>query len=170
MLIAPVAFAQGPGGPGPRGNAGSTFTPPTPEQLATGQATMIARFLRLDTAATSSLVSALAGASGPLTTEETTLTALRTQLQTDTTAVVTAIVGGGTPSTSAVDADNAKIYDTKAAAAAAVVMQLKSLALWAGLTSRQQTGIVQMILGGPGPGFGPGFGRGRFARTGPASN
>jgi hypothetical protein len=168
VLMTGAAFGQGPGSP--RGNAGTPPTPPTAEQLATGRATMIARFLRLDSAATTSLVNALAGASGPLTTAETTLVTLTTQLRTDSKAVATAIAGGTTANTAAVDADNAKIYDAKAAAAVAVVADLKSMGLWAGLTANQQNGVVQLLLGG-GQGFGgPGFGpRGRFTRPAPAS-
>ena len=174
VLMTAVAFGQGgrfAGGANANSGNAPTFTPPTPEQLATGQATMIARFLRLDSAATTSLVNALAGASGPLTSEQTTLASLATQLRTDSAAVLSGIAGGGAPSTSAVDSDNAKIYDTKAAAAVAVVADLKSMGLWAGLTAKQQNGVVQMVLGG-GPGFGgPGFGpRGRFARPAPASS
>jgi hypothetical protein len=173
VLMTAVAFGQGGrfAGGGASANSGTpTFTPPTAEQLATGQATMIARFLRLDSAATTSLVNALAGASGPLTSEQTALASLATQLRTDSAAVSGGIAGGGAPSTSAVDSDNAKIYDTKAAAAVAVVADLKSMGLWASLSANQQNAVVRMVLGG-GPGFGgPGFGpRGRFARPAPAS-
>jgi hypothetical protein len=127
---------------------------------------MIARALRLDSAATTSLVTALAGSSGPLTTEETTLASLRTQLSTDSAAVVSGIGGGGNPNTAAVEADNAKIYNAKAVAAAAVVADLKASGLWAGLSANQQNGVVRLVLSG-----GPGFGgpRGRFARPAPST-
>lgn len=174
VLMAAVAFGQGRfGAGGANTNSGTppTFTPPTAEQLATGQATTIARFLRLDSAMTTSLVNALAStSSSPLTVEETTLASVNAQLKTDSAAVLSGIAGGGTPSTSAVDTDNAKIYGAKATAAEAVVLALKTLGLWAGLSANQQNGVVLLVLGG-GPGFGgPGFPRGRFARPAPASS
>jgi hypothetical protein len=161
-LMATVLLAQAP--PSRRGYASGgtskgTYTPPTAEQLATAQATMIARFLRLDSANTTTLVTALVGTStSPLWAEETALLGYATTLNSDSAKVVSDIAGGSSTTKDAgdVNTDNSNIYDARVTAAAAVVNEL-NVVMKLGISGNQLNGVIQMVLGG-GPGGGPGFG------------
>jgi hypothetical protein len=162
-LMATALFAQGPGGPGgfgPRrdsaGGAG-THTPPTAAQLAASQLTMIARYLRLDSAQTSTLTATTDPLVAALTTEETALQGYAATLKTAHTALVASIVAGA-PSTSAegtIEMTNASILSTRATAAALVLQTLPSLGI--AVSTTQATGLAQMLSGGGG--FPGGFGR-----------
>ncbi len=158
-LMATVLFAQGPGGPGGRrqaGTPGSTPTPPTPTQAATRELNMIAGFLRLDAAQTTALLAS--PLLGQLTTEETTLQTNAATLKTDWTTVDAAIAGGGTPDLSGIEALNSANLAARVTAASQVLVELKALSVT--LTANQQTMLINMIVrggGGPGGFRGPRF-------------
>ena len=157
VLMATALFAQGPGGfGGRRGQAGGTGTPPAPptaEQLATREVNMISTVLRLTTAQSSALLAALAGASGPLTMEQTTLQGNAAALKAAWTTANSTIAGAGTPDLTTINGLNAANLAARATAAAAVLKAVSALSVT--VTANQQTMLIRMLVngGGGGPGF-----------------
>jgi hypothetical protein len=161
-LMTTALLAQGPGGPGgPRRAAASTHTPPTAAQMAANELTMIARYLKLDSAQTSSLT----GNSALVTdieAEQAGLTSAGTALKTAYGNLATAVSGGTSPTAAetAIATASASSLAARVAAAGQVLTALKGLGIT--LTTAQETGVAQLLIRGGG--FGGGFGgpRGGF--------
>ncbi len=159
--MATALFAQGPGGFRRQSNGtnapATAPTPPTPTQAATRQLNMIAGFLRLDAAQTTALLAS--PLLGQLTTEETTLLGNAATLKTDWGIVDTAIAANPTtvPDLTAIEGLNNGSLAARVTAAGQVLVELKNLGVT--LTSNQQTGLINMLVGGGGMG-GPGGFRG----------
>jgi hypothetical protein len=178
VLMGTVLLAQDPGAPpsvgGRRGNATSaphTFTPPTAAQLAAGQLTNIARYLKLDFLATSKLTGD-ATLVADIETEQTTRQKNATALSAARTALAADLAPGGNAADivkqeTIINTANSSNLAAGIAAAQTVLAELPHLGIT--VTSAQATGIAQMLIGG---GFGPigGFGPPPHSRAFPAGN
>jgi hypothetical protein len=154
-LMATALFAQGPGG-FRRGQANGTNaptttpTPPTPTQAATRQLNLIAGFLRLDAAQTTTLLAS--SLLGQLTTEETTLLGNAATLKSDWATVDAAIAANPmtVPDLTAIEGLNAADLSARVTAAGQVLVEVKNLGVT--LTSNQQTGLINLLVRGGGLG------------------
>jgi hypothetical protein len=155
-LISVTVFAQGPGGRGfggPR-NAAGKGTPPTPAQLAANQLTMIARYLKLDSAQTSALtgdtalVSEVETAQGVLQSNATTLKTAYSSLAADIAAGNT---GDEAKQESTIETTDAAGLQARATLAAQILAALPGLGITT--TSTQQAGVAQMLVRGSGGRF-----------------
>ena len=174
-----VLLAQDPGAPpdfgGRRGNATPgphTFTPPTAPQLAAGQLTHIARFLKLDSAATSKLTGdavLVADFEAQQTTHQKNATALSAAYA----ALAADLAPGGNAADSVkqegiINTANSSNLAAGIAVAQAVLAELPHLGIT--VTAAQATGVARMLIGGGGGGPFGGFGPPAHSRAVPAGN
>jgi hypothetical protein len=153
-LTATSALAQGPGGfgdhrPNGDGTRGASRTPPTAAQLAANELTMVARFLKLDSA----LTSALTGDTGlvaDLTTEQTTLQANATTISAAYKALATDVAAGKTADETAkeatIETTNNLSLQARVTAAGQVLSALPSLGI--SVSSTQAASVTRMLIGG----------------------
>lgn len=191
-LMTTALIAQGQGF-GPRRGAATTsspksYTPPTPEQLATRQVTQISNYLKLS-GELSQLETALActptgtpTASTPITAStpcalsvlQIVIAANAANLKTAYATLATAVEGAGSVTNTStpvagVEEVNGVILAARAGAAEAVLAELNNLK-FNFASAAQETGLINMLVGGGGPGFG-GFGGPRgFAGPPPAGH
>jgi hypothetical protein len=154
MLMATSMFAQGSGGFGDRrpdggGTRGTPRTPPTAAQLAAQELTMVARFLKLDSA----LTSALTGDTGlvaDLITEQTTLQTNAATVRAAFKALATDVAAGKTADEAAQDTTietmNNLNLRARVTAAGQVLSALPGLGI--SVSSTQAARLAQMLIGG----------------------
>jgi len=156
-LMASALLAQGPGGPR-RGSATTgTRTPPTAAQLAANELTMVARYLKLDSADTTKLtgdtglVAAVEAEQATLQTNAATLktayAALATDIATNITKDIPTQVG-------TIETTTASNLAARVKAAGVIVAALPSLAFATAPTTAQLTGVAHMLIGSGFGGFG----------------
>jgi hypothetical protein len=153
-LTATSVFAQGPGGfgdhrPNGGGPQGTSRTPPSAAQLAANELTMVARFLRLDSA----LTSALTGDTGlvaDLTTEQTTLQTNAATISAAYKALATDVAAGKTADEAVqettIETTNNLGVQTRVTAAGQVLSALPGLGI--SLSSTQAANLARMLIGG----------------------
>jgi hypothetical protein len=155
-LMAGALLAQD---PGPRrGAAGTgTHTPPTAAQMAANELTMIARYLKLDSADTTKLTGSTALVAD-IESEQATLQANAATLKTAYTALATDIATSNTKDVatqvSTIETTTASSLAARVKAAGLVVAALPGLAFATAPTPAQLTGVAQMLVGGGFGGFG----------------
>jgi hypothetical protein len=154
MLMAASVFAQGPGGfgdhwPNGGGTRGIPRTPPTAAQLAAHELTMVARFLKLDSA----LTSALTGDTGlvaDLTTEQTTLQTNAASIRAAFKALATDVAAGKTADEAVqettIETMNNLDLQAHVTAAGQLLSALPGLGI--NVSSTQAASLAQMLIGG----------------------
>jgi hypothetical protein len=153
-LMATSVFAQGPGGfgdhrPDGGGPRGASRTPPSAAQLAANELTMVARFLRLDSA----LTSALTGDTGlvaDLTTEQTTLQTNAATISAAYKALATAVTANKpadeTTLEATIESTNNLSLQARVTAAGQVLGALPGLGI--NVSSTQAASLARMLIGG----------------------
>jgi hypothetical protein len=152
-LMATSVLAQGPGGFGGRRPDGVTRgtprTPPTAAELAANELTLIARFLKLDSA----LTSALTGDTGlvaDLTTEQTTLQTDAATIRAADKALAADVAAGNTTDEAVQEATIETTTEVglqaRVTAAGQVLSALPGLGI--SVSPAQAARLAQMLIGG----------------------
>jgi len=127
-------------------------TPQTPAQIAQRETTRLTRFFTLDSGQQSAVL-------GILTNEETQLQALRPQIQTQRTALTSAIKANNQSLISSTLLQLSSLQQQEQGLRANAAGQIYATVLNASQQAQVGNGLGPLMDGGPGPGgFGPGRG------------